>query len=144
MLKQPAMSLNIAAINLGRPAKLGQQIADALREAIISGTLNPGDRITEEQIAAEFGVSRTPTRDAIHSLQKDGLVTATLSGATIITHLSLQDLQDITGVRLVLEPYATRLAASHASGEAIGRLQHLYKEMLAAAKAGNRSDYLRQ
>lgn len=128
---------------LEKPVGLGEQIATAIRSAITDGTLNPGDRLAETQIAAKFGVSRTPVREAIQELERDGLVVHLPSGATVVGQLSLNALEDITGVRQVIEPYAAQLAAKRMTPQGLAELKELYERMLEAAQANNVYGFLK-
>ena len=93
-----------------------------IREAIVDGRLRPGQRLKEEELARELGISRTPVREALLMLQAEGLVDATPNrGATVRTYTA-EDLDDLYQLRALLEGHATRRAASGLSDEAIASL----------------------
>jgi DNA-binding GntR family transcriptional regulator len=95
---------------------------ELIRRAIIDGRLQPGERLKEEELARELGISRTPVREALLMLQAEGLVDATPNrGATVRAHTA-EDIDDLYQLRAVLEGYATRRAASGLSEEAIASL----------------------
>jgi DNA-binding GntR family transcriptional regulator len=88
---------------------------ELIREAIIEGRLVPGQRLKEEELARELGISRTPVREALLMLQAEELVVATPNrGATVRVH-DVKDLQDLYELRALLEGYAARRAAERVS-----------------------------
>jgi DNA-binding GntR family transcriptional regulator len=90
-----------------------------IREAILEGRLEPGSRLTEEELARELGISRTPVREALLMLQAEGLIeTAPNRGAVVRTH-DADDLVDLYQLRALLEGYAARQAAARVSDEEI-------------------------
>jgi DNA-binding GntR family transcriptional regulator len=111
-------------LHVGGPLTRNASIAatELIRQAIIDGRLNPGQRWKEEELARELGISRTPVREALLMLQAEGLVDAAPNrGATVRSH-SAEDLDDLYKLRAVIEGYATRRAASRLTDEAIAGL----------------------
>jgi DNA-binding GntR family transcriptional regulator len=111
-------------LHVGGPLTRNASIAatELIRQAIIDGRLNPGQRLKEEELARELGISRTPVREALLMLQAEGLVDAAPNrGATVRSH-SAEDLDDLYKLRAVIEGYATRRAASRLTDEAIAGL----------------------
>jgi DNA-binding GntR family transcriptional regulator len=93
-----------------------------IRQAIVDGRLAPGQRLKEEELARELGISRTPVREALLVLQAEGLVDAAPNrGAAVRAH-DAADLDDLYQLRALLEGYAARRAASRISLEQIARL----------------------
>jgi DNA-binding GntR family transcriptional regulator len=93
-----------------------------IREAIVDGRLVPGERLREEELAAELGISRTPVREALLVLQTEGLVDAAPNrGAAVRAH-DAADLDDLYQLRALLEGYAARRAASRITPEQIASL----------------------
>src|SRR2546426_12550534 len=85
---------------------------ELIREAIVDGRLAPGQRLKEEELARELGISRTPVREALLVLQSEGLVAAEPNrGATVRAH-DAADLDDLHQLRALLEGYAARRAAT--------------------------------
>jgi DNA-binding GntR family transcriptional regulator len=85
-----------------------------LRSLILSGELVPGDRLVERHVAELAGVSRTPVREALKRLERDGLVRSTSGGAEVLG-VSLDDLVELATVRETLEALAGQLAARAAT-----------------------------
>lgn len=97
-------------------------VAEAIRQAIVDGGLAPGARLKEEELARELGMSRTPVREALLVLQAEGLVDAAPNrGATVRVH-DAQDLDDLYQLRALLEGYAARKAAAHATEDLVRML----------------------
>ena len=94
-----------------------------IREAIIEGRLEPGQRLKEEELARELGISRTPVREALLMLQAEDLVVAAPNrGATVRVH-DAKDLNDLYELRALLEGYATRRAAERISKREVNSLR---------------------
>lgn len=81
---------------------LSEQIAARLSERIIAGTYSPGQRIMEQAVSAEFGVSRGPVREALRLLEKDGLVTILPRRGAQVTRLSIAEVREIFDIRAAL------------------------------------------
>ena len=110
----------------------GQFALRVMRAAIRSGQLTPGDHLREADVAEWLGISRTPVREAFHSIIADGLlVTGPWSGA-MLADLDQNQLVELYAVRTVLEGAAAGLAAKHASGAEIEHLFEIAKSELAA------------
>jgi DNA-binding GntR family transcriptional regulator len=88
----------------------GEYIFEHLKRAIISGDIPPGSRMVETRIAETMGVSRTPVREAIHKLEREGLLTKQAHSGFAVTGVTRLDIEECFGIRAVLEGYAARLA----------------------------------
>lgn len=92
---------------------VAEQIAASVGDRIISGALPPGARVLEEELAAEFGVSRGPVRDAIRVLEREGLVTILARRGAIVTELTAREVREIFEIRAgLLEIVARKVATS--------------------------------
>ena len=99
-----------------------------IREKVLSGELTGGQRLREDELATMIGVSRTPVREALRSLAAEGLLRYERNRGVSVESWTLQDLEEVYGLRSLLEPYATSLAAT--SGELdIVELARLADEM---------------
>ncbi|WP_207920216.1 GntR family transcriptional regulator [Saccharopolyspora aridisoli] len=96
----------------------------ALREDILTGMRPAGTRLREEQLAEDYGLSRTPVREAIRRLQADGLVQVVPNRGAEVVSLSAEDFEEIFGLRSVLESYAARNAALRGDAD-VARLREL-------------------
>jgi DNA-binding GntR family transcriptional regulator len=89
---------------------LADQARDLIREAIFEGKIKPEERLTIERIAAEFGISRTPVREALKALETDGIVRIHPHRGAIVQRFEKQELFDRYSVRALLEGHAGELA----------------------------------
>ena len=94
---------------------LRESIYDALRAAILGCDLPPGDALREQDLAARFGVSRAPVRDALLRLEQERLVTVAPRQGYRVNPIELADARDLFGFRLALEPACAATAAAEAS-----------------------------
>lgn len=116
----------------GGPA--GVQVYGALRDAIIAAELEPGRQLSENELASQLGVSRTPVREAVARLRDDRLVEIVPQLGTFVSRVSVSAVNDAQFIRESLECAAVRLAAERARGADIDRLQEL---LVAQARAGD-------
>lgn len=82
---------------------LNSIVVEYLKEAILSGSYNEGDRIVETEVADHLGVSRAPIREAIRELEKEGIVETKPRRGSFVTKYSLEDIKEIFDIRLLLE-----------------------------------------
>ena len=123
----------------GADSRLLRQVAyDRLRDGIIHAGLTPGSPLSETRISKALGISRTPVREALQQLSKEGLVQIIPGRAVTVAAPSMQDVLDTLHVRELLEPEVARLAAEGFSNENKERLKQLTDEMERAAKTGDR------
>lgn len=102
---------------INRSKSLYEQVYYAVRSAILTGALSPGDRLVETQLAEWLQVSRTPLREALRQLQQDGLVTADVSGGLRVTTITAADAEELYDCRLALEALAVAGACTYATPE---------------------------
>ena len=99
-------------------------VFNTLRQAILRGELQPGERLMEIQLAQRLGVSRTPVREAIRKLELEGLVLMIPRRGAEVAEITRQDLEDVLEVRAALEELAVKDACEHITDE---QLQDLKK-----------------
>jgi DNA-binding GntR family transcriptional regulator len=107
-----------------RSKSLHEQTYQALRTSILSGQLAPGDRLVETQIAQQLQVSRTPIREAMRQLQREGLITADSNGGLRVTAISVVDAAQLYDCRIALEQLSVVGACEHASPAQVQKLEH--------------------
>lgn len=90
---------------------LGEHVFDSLKQAIIRGKISPNEWLVESHIAETLGISRTPVREAIHKLEREGLIERQPRGGFTVLGLNRNDIEETFGLRGLLEGYAARLAA---------------------------------
>jgi len=96
---------------------------ELIRAAIVDGRLAPGQRLKEEELARELGISRTPVREALLILQAEGLVDAAPNRGAVVKALDADDLEDLYQLRALLEGHAARRAAANISETALVSLR---------------------
>ena len=125
-------------------ATLRHRIVEEVRQAILNGSLVPGERLVERDLAARVGTSLTVAREAIIQLEAEGLITKRPNSSTQVTELSPREIEQIFSVRFVLEEYAFVEAARHRTDEELRQLDQLHQEAVRSAKAGNGRRYIQQ
>jgi DNA-binding GntR family transcriptional regulator len=108
-----------------RPALIADRIFESLKRDIIEFRLTPDEIVAERPLAARYGVSKAPIREALKRLETAGLVRAVPRAGYIVSSVNLYDLDEIFDLRRVLEPLATRLATLRASADELERLDEL-------------------
>ena len=116
---------------------LGDSVHEKLRRAIVTGELRAGERLVESRMAQTFGISRTPIREAIHKLEREGLLQRDPKGGFFVMGLTRADIEETFGIRGVLESYAARLATMHHSEEDLVSLENKLLEYETALEAGD-------
>jgi DNA-binding GntR family transcriptional regulator len=127
-----------SAVSLA-PRALYQEVAELLRQRIFKRELEPGSWIDELKIAEEFGISRTPLREALKVLAAEGLITMKVRRGAYVTEVSETDLTDVYHLLSLLESDAAGVVAQKATDEQLKELQQLHKELEAAQ--GNRDKF---
>lgn len=107
---------------LRRETYSGQAVT-ALRDLVLSGQLQPGERLNEVGLAEALGISRAPLREAIQRLRSEGLLTAVSGRGAFVRTLSVREVMEIFEVRRVLEIHALRLAAERATPAELAQLE---------------------
>ena len=112
-----------------RESALYEQVAERLRSRILAHTLHPGSWIDEQALAAEYGISRTPLREALKVLAAEGLVTMKLRRGAYVTEVSERDLAEVYHLLALLESDAAVAVAQTASAAQIAELEALHAEL---------------
>lgn len=112
------------------------QVTTALRRAIVSGQLQPGEALSEAVLARRYGVSRTPVREALKQLEREHLVQIVPRVGTYVQKASADEVLDALIVKEALEGIAARLAAARPGAPEVSDLGRIASEMEVAAAAG--------
>lgn len=136
---------NFSATERSTPRRVGrevQRVLDEVLDQIMSGTIPPGSKLNEPELARAHGVSRGPLREAIRRLEERQLVVCTPnSGARVVEH-SPTEVIDAYEIREALEGLAARLAASNMTDQEVADLRHAFEDEAArGASGGYRSDF---
>jgi len=119
------------------PSSLKTQAYQAIKDAILTLRFKPGDALVENELAEKLGVSKTPVRDALSDLEKEGLVIRVLHKGTCVSRITKQDICEIFELRAVLEGLAARLAAPLFSAEELDQAEALLCAQEESMKQGN-------
>ena len=125
-----------------QPARL--QIAEKIRESILDGSLLPGERLVERKLAEMLGTSQAAIREALIQLELEGHVSKKPNSATFVTHFSQRELENTLLVRRALEGFAAEEAARQSTPADIQRLEDLFQQSMAAARAREFQKYIRR
>jgi DNA-binding GntR family transcriptional regulator len=121
--ERPSLDLKIETTSVRK--SVTDLIVENLREAILSQTLQGGTPLIEKQLAEEYGVSKTPVREALLRLAQTGLVDFVHAKGATVHQLDFDEMQDILEMRQVLEPLALKQSAPKLTGDDIKTLEHL-------------------
>lgn len=121
-----------------RPLTLRERIVDFIKDSIVTGRLKPGERVPEQEIAENFGISRTPIREAFRQLESEGFITVTPRKGAVVSPITDKDVSEFYAIKSLLEGYAARTACSKLTPKEIKRLETLNANMV---KCAERSDF---
>lgn len=116
-------------IETGEYLPLREVVFHSLREAILTGKLQPGERLMEIQLAEQLGVSRTPVREAIRKLELEGLAVMIPRKGAEVAKITEKQLRDVLEVRKALEELAVQLACRRISPKDVEELEQAHKEV---------------
>jgi DNA-binding GntR family transcriptional regulator len=119
------------------PDTTQKHAVDWLRRAIVAGDLRPGDKVLQEDVAAQIGVSVAPVREALRVLEHEGQVTYLPRRGYFVTELRADDLAEIYALRAVLEERAARHALPRLGDDAKQRIVDAARDCIVAAESGD-------
>lgn len=111
------------------PRALYQEVAERLRQQIFARALEPGSWIDELRLCTEFGISRTPLREALKVLAAEGLVTMKVRRGAYVTEMSERDVREAYQLLALLESDAAAQVAAHAADKDLQELQQLHDQL---------------
>ena len=124
------------SVDMNEYLPLRDVVFNTLRDAILKGELEPGERLMEIQLAERLGVSRTPIREAIRKLELEGLVLMIPRKGAEVAKISEKSLRDVLEVRRSLEELAAELACQRMDAEALKDLEDAQKAFIQAVESG--------
>ena len=128
----PAPGSSRSAPSALAPSALYVQVAERLRARIMDHTLTPGSWIDEQALTAEYGISRTPLREALKVLAAEGLVTMKLRRGAYVTEVSARDLSEVFHLLSLLECDAVAVVAAEATDAQLAELAAMHKQLEAS------------
>jgi DNA-binding GntR family transcriptional regulator len=120
-----------------RSISLREQVVEQIRMAIIEGRLKPGDHITEAVLTSQLGVSRTPVREALILLEREGLVVSSPNRGSFVRAFTTKDVSEIFSLRTTLENFAGQLIINKLSADDLKQLRNSIAAQNAALQEGD-------
>ena len=116
---------------------LREIILENIRDAIVSGSLKAGSRVSEPELAERYGISRTPIREAFRQLESEGYLTVTPRRGAVVSELSPKDVEEFYAIKSIMEGYAARRACENMSAKNLERLQAINDKLAELARIGD-------
>jgi DNA-binding GntR family transcriptional regulator len=136
----PMIAENNVRLEPAQRRPLGQTVAEVLRDAIYTRRFRPGDRIAQAAIAQELSVSQTTVRDALATLEYEGLVKRSANQGAVVAQLAKDDIEEIVTLRNTLEAMAIRLVIRQATDAQLQQLEKNIRAMKASSGPGPVAD----
>lgn len=108
---------------------LRENVADEIRMKILNGDMKPGDKIVEQELASEFGISRGPVREALRQLEQEGMVEYSRNVGCSVRHIGMDDIYEIYYMRANYEMMAVRLHNGPFPKESLEKMEHILEQM---------------
>ena len=122
---------------------LREQVYAGIKNAIIGGEFEPGRRLIEERLAEDMKTSRTPVREAIQKLEKEGLIQRLPRGGFAVKGVSEEEVEEVFDLRAVLEGYAAYLATARIKEEELNALEAIIKVEEAALETMDVEEFIK-
>lgn len=121
------------------PISIADQVYKFIKQDILEGKFEPNSRLTQEVMGELYQTSRTPVREAFRKLERDGLVERVPQGGVKVVAISIETIEEVYGVRTVLESYAVELACERISDKQLEKIGQIKKDADAILKSGELS-----
>jgi DNA-binding GntR family transcriptional regulator len=116
---------------------LRERILETIRDAIMTGALKPGEKVAEPELAARFGISRTPIREAFRQLESEGYLSVVPRKGALVASFSAKDVEEFYAIKSILEGYAARKACTLLSTRDINKLEGINEKLREIAQEGD-------
>lgn len=126
-----------------RHQTLREKILETIRDAILKGSLKPGERVSEPDLAERFGISRTPIREAFRQLESEGYLQVVPRKGAVVASLSERDIEEFYAIKIILEGFAARMAADKLTAKEIERLESINERLYKLADEGDVKTFFR-
>jgi DNA-binding GntR family transcriptional regulator len=126
-----------------RHQTLREKILETIRDAILKGSLKPGERVSEPELAERFGISRTPIREAFRQLESEGYLLVIPRKGAVVASLSERDVEEFYAIKIILEGFAARIAAEKLSDKDIERLEAINEKLQKLADEGDVKNFFK-
>lgn len=134
----------MTALQVVHRGSLSSDAADILRRAIFSGRLAPGARLNEARLSAEIGVSRGPLREALRTLEQEGVVVSSPHRGTYVATATAEEFAQVVAIRERIEPFVIEQALQRDREGLLAQLRQSIARISAAAKAGDSDGVARE
>lgn len=125
---------------INRKISLSDIAYNKIKDALCEGRIIPGDILSESQLAADMGMSRTPVREALRALASEGWLEIKNGVGTLVKSISSKDIEDLYEIRCLLETYAARTAVFYITTEEIDVLEARFQGLLNICHSGGTPD----
>lgn len=122
---------------------LREKILETIRDAIMSGALKAGEKVSEPELAERFGISRTPIREAFRQLESEGYLTVIPRKGAVVVSFSQKDVEEFYAIKSILEGYAARRACENLTSKEIEKLQSINERLRLLSKNGDVKNFFR-
>src|SRR4030067_452524 len=112
-----------------KPLTLRERIVDFIKDSVVSGRLKPGERVPEQEIAENLGISRTPIREAFRQLESEGFISVTPRKGAVVSPITDKDVNEFYAIKSLLEGFAAKTACPKLAQRDIKRLGRLHTPM---------------
>jgi len=126
-----------------KPRTLRERIVDFIKDSVVTGRLKPGERVPEQEIAQNFGISRTPIREAFRQLESEGFLTVTPRKGAVVSPITDKDVSEFYAIKSLLEGYAAKTACEKLTDKEIKRLVGLNSQMRKSAEKNDVKGFFR-
>lgn len=126
-----------------RHQTLREKILETIRDAILKGSLKPGERVSEPELAERFGISRTPIREAFRQLESEGYLVVIPRKGAVVASLSERDVVEFYAIKSILEGHAARIAAERMTERDLERLETINSRLQQIAADGDIKTFFR-
>ncbi len=120
-----------------KPITLRERIVDFIKDSVVSGRLKPGERVPEQEIAENFGISRTPIREAFRQLESEGFITVIPRKGAVVSPITDKDVSEFYAIKSLLEGFAARTSCEKLTDRDLKRLESLNASMEKSAEKGD-------
>lgn len=125
------------------PDIIAKDLARHIEDQIIFGELAPNTRLVEEEVVQRYNVSRSPVREALRTLEQEGLAIRESRRGVWVSPLGLEDLEEVYTCRIVMEGLATELAAQNHSESDMAAIKETFDSLAASRQGGDLRDFFR-
>jgi DNA-binding GntR family transcriptional regulator len=124
-----------------QPVGMAEGISATLTKAILEGVLESGQQLVEATLQKQFGVSKSPVREALRDLEKKGLAVLVPRKGTFVKALTVEEIEENYEIRSLLEPFAARKGYERMTEENLEKMKQAFSSMKQAAADGNALEY---